>query len=412
MRNVVARQPIFNKDKNVVAYKLSFKDGLESEIEECAKDQKSAAVITDSFFAAGIEKIIGMKPAFVDFTYHLLRNEYFLYIPKKRLVIEIDNQVPRNEDVLKTLQKLNLDGYKLAFSSGQKLRAGDPFLKHIHIIKLDFDRTTSETQYIQAANYLPCGFKMLADKVRTHEDFRSAEMLGYSYFQGSFFQEPENLQKGRIHDSKMAKLNLVALVNQPEIDFKKVSDLIQYDVDLSYRLLRFINSAYFGLRGKIKNIQQAVIHMGARDLKKWASLMAAACLCANKPSELMKTSIVRASTFERLADYFGLSYRKDELFILGLFSVLDAMLDAPMEDIIQKVPLQQDIKDALMGKSGNLRRILDFIIGIEEGDWSINRVIEEEYKKIEAALPSIQVEAFKLAEDVLNMSPLEAGSNR
>lgn len=403
MECLVARQPVFDTQKEVSAYQLLFRDTLDSTIQSYSKDTQSATIITETFFSTAIEPLMQNTPLIIPFTTNLLMNRFYELLPAHKLLIEISSELPRNDEFMALLAEIKSAGYRIVSSSSNIFNSQDPITQYVDIVKVDFVNTSRKVQYDKAAYYLTSGIEMLAEGIETETLFCAAEMLGYNYYQGYFFSNPTVLRKGRIHESKLSKLKLLQAVNQADLDFKETSKIIKNDLELSYKLLSYINSAYFGLKRKISSVHHAAVHLGVKELKKWVSLMVIASLNEGKPSELLSSAIIRARICELIAPFFELTERSSELFLMGMFSTLEAMLGLPMEEILKKIPMADDLKDALMGKEGNLGRILNYVIGFQAGKWSLMDSMREHFAKIEENLPTIYADAIQLSEEVLNL---------
>ena len=193
--------------------------------------------------------------------------------------------------------------------------------------------------------------------------------LGYSYFQGYFFCKPTIISGKDIPGYKLHYLRLLQVIHRPEIDFMKLGGIIKQEVSISYKLLRYINSAYFGLRNKINSITQALALLGEKEIKKWISLISMANMGQDKPEELVIQVLIRARFCESLAPYVGFRERSEDLFLMGMFSLVDAILDRPLSEILAEIPIADDIKEALLGKKTPLRDVYEFVLICENVDW-------------------------------------------
>ena len=197
--------------------------------------------------------------------------------------------------------------------------------------------------------FQPRGIKLLAEKVETKEEFDQAAEMGYTCFQGYFFSKPVIISGKDIPGFKLTYLQMLQEINSPEMDFRKIEDLIKREVSVSYKLLRYINSAFFGLRRKVESIRQALALLGERNIKKWISLIALSSMGEDKPMELAASSLIRAQFCESLAPKMGMRDREHDLFLMGLFSMIDAIIDRPMAEILDELSISEDIKVALSG---------------------------------------------------------------
>lgn len=406
MQTFVARQPIFGPDMKVFAYELIFRSGVEQVIQETGSDRATSSVISECFFCTGTSSMTGGNRVFINFTRNVLLGDYVQLLPKPMVVVEVTEDMAADEEVMKALGSLKDMGYMLALDDykGADL---EPLYPLVNIVKVDFSTTNLEEQRAFAQKFLPMNIKLLAEKVATHTEFKAAKGMGYSLFQGHFFCKPTMIGSHRIPETKLSRLRLLRVVSEPIIDIQKAEQIFKEDVALSYKLLLYINSAYFGLRHEVSNIRQALVLLGQKRLRKWASLIVAASLGDGKPSELLVTSITRARFCECMADLTQLDARKDDLFLLGMFSTLDAILDTSMDEVLEKMPLAPDLSSALLGEPGQLRDVLDVVIAYESADWDRFGELKEKLGFDESTVPSLHAEAVKMAEEILKLENAE-----
>ncbi|HBG18572.1 MAG: hypothetical protein A2X81_08335 [Desulfobacterales bacterium GWB2_56_26] len=365
METTIARQPIFNLHKNLYAYELLYRGLEELSLALVGGDRATSVVLTSSFLTEGLEKISNNRPCFVNFTEELLMQDVAANFPSDKIIVEILEDVQPTPAVIDACRRLKKLGYTLAlddFVFDQQLM---PLIELADIIKFDF-RLTPVSQ-IQAAllALAPYRITFLAEKVETYEEFEQARVLGFTYFQGYFFAKPEVLQIKELAASRITLLSLVAEVNRPEIERKRLTELISSDVSLSYKLLRFINSAFFSRRSKIDSISYAIAFIGENEAKRFITMLAISKMASNKPAELVRLAVIRAKFCEGLARMSLTRPNPDELFMVGLFSLLSAMLDAPVDEIFGKVPISGDAVLALTRLEGPFARFLQTVIAHE-----------------------------------------------
>ncbi|MBU0754999.1 MAG: HDOD domain-containing protein, partial [Planctomycetes bacterium] len=243
----------------------------------------------------------------------------------------------------------------------------------------------------------------LAEKVETREEYQTAKEVGFTLFQGFFFCKPTIITGKRIPDSKLSQMHLLREAHQEDLDLDKIEKILKSEVSMSYKLLRFINSARFGLRHEVKSIRQSLCLLGQNTLRKWISLAALTTLGFDKPPELLVTALVRARFCELLSRLFKLEDRADELFLMGMFSTIDALLDMPMERIVKEIGLAPDLQAALLGQTCPLTSILNVAIGYEAGKWELFEESKKGHDLNEEAIPSLHLEAVKMAEELLEI---------
>ncbi|TDI98561.1 MAG: HDOD domain-containing protein [Caldithrix sp.] len=396
MQAFLARQPIFDKDQNVFAYELLYRSGVKNNFYDDADgDHATSSVLTNGFLSIGMETITRGKMAFINFTRNLLLKEIATVFPKELMGVEILQDVEPDAEVVATCKKLKQAGYTLVLDDFVFRPEFTPLLEWVDIIKINFINTDSETRksVIQQVNSKRIRF--LAEKVETHAAFRQAVEMGYTYFQGYFFAEPEIVAGQVLAASKMNFLRLLQQVNQPELDFDKLEEIFKEDVTLTYKMLRYINSVYFGFPNRIRSIRQALTLIGLQEAKKWLSLIAMSSMGTDKSEELVLTSLSRAHLCELLAPLVGLKERSSEFFLMGLFSLLDAFLDQPLPDILEELPISDDIKNALVGRHGLMGEVLKLAIFYEKGDWDQVFASVSKLKSVEDQLPELFIKTLE-----------------
>jgi EAL and modified HD-GYP domain-containing signal transduction protein len=253
-----------------------------------------------------------------------------------------------------------------------------PLLELADFIKVDFLSTSESERRVLAKEFAPLGIRLLAEKVETPKEFLEALEIGYSYFQGYFFCKPLVIKGKDIPGSKLHYFQVLQEIHHRQMDFRRLEQIIKQDVSLSYKLLRYINSAYFGLRSRINSIKQALVLLGQAEIKKWLSLITLAGMGMDKPGELVVHTITRAKFCESLAPHAGLLRRADDLFLVGMLSLMDAFLDRPISDLLIEVPINDEIKGAILEKENRLGEVYDYVLSYEKGDWT--RLNEQQMK--------------------------------
>lgn len=367
----VARQPIFDTEKKIFGYELLFRSGLENFFDQSTDvDFASSKTLLDTFLIFGIDDLTMGKKVFLNFTRKVLLSEVALALPKEHLVIELLETIEPDREVVDVCRKYKESGYTLALDDFQYVPEYDPLMRLADIIKIDFLLTkgTERKSVIQRNLNPDCQY--LAEKIENNDEFNEAVDFGYAYFQGFFFCRPVVLSSKDVPSYKVNLLQVLQELNHPVMDVKKIESIIMRDVSLSYKLLRFINSAAFGIPREIRSIRHALNLLGLIELKKWMSLIVIAQIGSDQPDELMINSIIRAKFCELVGQQTpSLKSRMDDLFLAGLFSFMDTFLNRPMEEILSELPIADEIKDALLGKDNLLYRVLRLIIMYEQGNW-------------------------------------------
>nr|NJM03291.1 HDOD domain-containing protein [Desulfobacula sp.] len=396
----LARQPVFTSEKKLFGYELLFRLGLENYFPKSIDGNTATSnLLSNIFFPFDLKAILCGKPGLINFTENLILQRMPLLLPKEHFIIEVLEDIEPDEDLISSLSFLNEKGFTIAlddFVYHKKLR---PMIELSHIIKFDIQANplNSIDEILQK---MQSDYKILflAEKVETYAEFEQAKEMGFNLFQGYFFSKPEVLSAKGISTGQATKLGLINEVTKKELNLKRIEDLIKKDVSISFKLLRFINSAYFNRRNPINTIKDAIIYIGTEELKRFINIVAISDLGAQKPNELIRISIVRAGMCERCGGVLKTNFSTDELFTLGLFSFIDAMLDCKMENILSHIAFSEKMKSALLGNDKEFKMILNIVEGFEKGDWK-NKIFNFlSGKSIERKLPLFYMDAIKMAD--------------
>lgn len=366
-----ARQPILDRDKKLFAYELLFRDSLDNVFPGIDGDEATSRIIEGSQLNFGLEDLTSNKPAFINFTLETMSKGYPTFLTPQQLVVEVLETVQPGKRLLQLCKELHEQGYVLALDDYEHQAVWRHFYPFIQIIKIDVlatDKTTIE-QIITDIKDFP-HIKLLAEKVETPEQFQYAFDLGFSYFQGFFFAKPEVVKSKNLSPSQMTLAELLYQTSMAEMDLRKITEVFERDVNLSYKLLRYTNSAAFKRRTEINTIKQALVVLGQAELKKFLSVLFTSQVASDKPRELMYMSLIRARFSEQLAVKHFKIKDTGMAFLTGMLSLIDAILDQPLEDVMKKLPLSQEIKDALTKQEGLLAEYIRLVQEYEKADWN------------------------------------------
>lgn len=386
----VARQPIFNRHRRVFAYELLFRDGTCNAFPGVDGNEATSSLLSSSFFTIGIEQIASGHKVFINFTEDMLLCRIPTMFPSRSVVVEILEDVTPTEDVIASCHYLADNGYTLALDDFVYSRNHIPLLELAKIIKIDFSQNSNDqiVKLVEISKKYHC--KLLAEKIETYAEYNLASSMGFVYFQGYFFAKPEVLKNKEISSSQMIYMQLIMEVNRAEFEIKKLESLIKQDVAISYKLIKYLNSAYYSRLQPLSSIRQAIAFLGERGTKMFVSLIATSKLSENKPDELIRVSCIRA----RFLELLGKELKQDQgaFFLLGLFSLLDAMLDASMASLMKQLPISAEITQALVYKTGPLFPYLQLIQLYEAGRWD----------ELDAAMDHLHLKGTKIADFYLD----------
>jgi len=395
----VARQPIFDRRQKVIAYELLYRKSEDNYIPETDSTLATSEIIANIFLNIGLDKITRKKRAFINFTKQLLNDGTAFLLPREHVAIEITENIEPDDKTLEVCEKLKKDGYLLALDDFDLDSKSIHMIDLIDVIKIDYQKTDQESRAKILAFLEDKKIKILAEKIETVEEYGDAMKNNFDYFQGYFFCEPTIVVGKEIQSTKLHNLQLLYEIYKTDMDFDQVEVLIKQDPSLSYKLLRFINSIAFPIRYPIRSIRQAMALLGQKEMVKWISLVALRNVGYDKPDELIVTAVSRARFCEAMAQVANLKDRSADLFLTGLFSLLDTFLDRPMEVLLEELPLDEDIKDALTGKPGEFKKILDLVLLYEKGSWDrAFSLASAQYNLDEVEVMSFYLESLELAD--------------
>lgn len=380
MEVFVARQPIFDRHRQLYGYELLHRsDAAADQFDGTEAGSATVQVISSTLLGIGLENLVGGKKAFLNFNQRLLSEGVYLSLPREATVIEILESVEPTDDLIALCRGIHAQGYAIALDDFVFSPKLEPLTHLAQLIKVDV-RVTGKREQKRLLNlYRPRGIALLAEKVETYEEFEWTLAAGYDYFQGYFFARPSVIRTHRLPASKLNCLRLLSEVQKEEPDFPRLGDLIRSDVALSYKLLRYANSAMFGRSGETQSIQHALEVMGSDTARRWVALATLPMLATDKPGELATLSIVRAYFCERLIELAGIPLQ-NEAFLMGMFSLLDALLDRPLDEVLRAASVGRDVTEALLGiapEGSVMSKVYRLCRRYELGDWDeVERLVQ------------------------------------
>lgn len=376
----IARQPIFDVTRDVVGYELLFRNGLGNYFANIDGNEATRQVLLNTFVLFGQARMTGGKPAFINFTRDFLFNDLVRLFPPSSVVVEILEDIPPDPNVVAACRRLKEAGYSLALDDVTDLAPYGDLIPLVDIVKVDLRAATTDMRQELVRELSGKSVRVLGEKVETHEEFRLLVDEGFSLFQGYFFAKPEMMSRKDIPGNQAQYLRLLKELRKPTCNTDAIERIIKRDVSLSYRLLRYINSPLFGLRSEIRSVRHALTLLGERDVRRWITLVVFSAVAAEKPPELLETGLFRAKFCETLASVIdrGVKEAAEEMFLAGLFSVLDALLDVSLEDAVREAGVPSRVKAALLGVPSPWRRLLELAFAYERGEWEqVTRTLDQ-----------------------------------
>ncbi|MFJ7738205.1 EAL and HDOD domain-containing protein [Lysinibacillus sp. NPDC097287] len=406
MEVFIGRQPIFNLHEQVVAYELLYRSKNKNAFPLVDSDAATVDVLVNSFLSIGVEEVTKGKPCFVNFTDNLLKSRLTDYLNPAQVVIEILEDVPINQQLVKRVIELKSLGYKIAlddFILDNSVEVYDELFAHIDFIKVDF-LLSPLLERMEIENKVKENFPhitLLAEKVETRNQFDVAKHSGYQLFQGYFFEQPQIIKSTDIPTNTLQYFHILSLLKDEEPNIDLLAESIERDISLTYKLLQMINNSDKRSKSKVRSIKQAILLLGLAELRKWIYLLAMREIDMNPDTdlfkELMRTSLFRAKVCEKLAK---LSYKQNfsEYFLIGMFSLIDCILQRPMNMILQKLPFPEEISETILGGETEMTPYLDFSIALSKLDWSTLEMLAPEFDLDIESMDLLYKEALEWAE--------------
>ncbi len=385
MSNVfIGRQAIYDRKLNVYAYELLFRNSDNNTATIDNPDGATSELIINALTEIGLNNIVDDKLAFINLTRNFVTGAYPIPGVQDRLVLEILEDIELDDAVLEGVKNLKNQGYTIALDDFIFHPHLEPLVAIADLVKLDLF-ALDDTQLVEHVNALRrYPIKLLAEKVETQAVYEQCLELGFDYFQGYFFCKPNVISDQRTPANRLALLKLLGQLSDPDVDVAQLEELISQDVSLSYRLLRYINSSHYATDNSIDSIKHAVMLLGLGTVRSLAYLIVVSSI-EDKPFELFVIALIRAHMCELLSELLDEKSKSATYFTIGLFSVIDAMMDKPMDEVLQQLPLKEDICDALLQHKGPMGEALRCTIAYEQGEWDevhIESISDEQIRDV------------------------------
>ncbi len=363
----LARQPVYDTEMNTFGYELLYRAADETRAPAELGEQATYELLNHALNEVGFDTLVGNAYALVNIPESILHDNSALPFSGNQIILEILEDVSPSERVIQSLVNLRQQGYTIALDDFVFQDNLVELIRLAHIIKIDVLAHDEQGLKTQISELKRFGVKLLAEKVETQEQYEYCKSLGFDYYQGYFFCRPKLIQGKRLPSNQLAALKLLSRTSDPDICMDELTSLISLDASLTARLLRYTNSAFFALPKKIDSLRHAVTYLGVKLIRQWASVLVMSGI-DDKPHELLVTALIRARMCETLAEQLKLD-NKERFFMIGLLSVLDALLDQPMDELLSQMPLSDDITQALSQYQGDGGRLLNHVIQYQKGEW-------------------------------------------
>jgi c-di-GMP-related signal transduction protein len=363
----IARQPIFDHRLKIFAYELLFRGGPQNVFQP--RKDASSRVIVDSTMLFDLQTLTGPAKAFINADQTALLQGAVKLLPPDRVIVEILETVVPTPELVAACADLRSAGYVLALDDFDDHPKLESLLALTRFLKVDFRASEVDLCRDIAKRYLPQGLQMLAEKVETQAELEEARGMGYTYFQGYFFSKPTMVEGRNIPSNKLNYVRLLEAISAPDFKFERIEEILKQEPSLVYKLLRYLNSPLLGLRNEVRGISHAISLIGETEFRRWVSIVAIVSMAGDKSPELIRTALTRAFFCEEISGSVGMSAQKSDLFLMGLLSVTDAILDIPMNEVLTHLPLSAEVHTALCGGASRFRDVYETLLSYERADW-------------------------------------------
>jgi EAL and modified HD-GYP domain-containing signal transduction protein len=394
-----ARMPILSTGEKVFGYKLLFRSDVNNYFPSVEGDVASRGVI-DMSSLIGLNTLSNNLPAFIVTTRDILVRQYLALLPADKVIAEIPDTVSADAEVVRACKQLKESGYKIALSN---FRADDPRRELEGIadfLKVDIKMSSLGDVATLTSCYRGRGPRLIAEKVETREDFEFCKAGGFSFFEGYFFRKPEMMRARGVQSNRTVYLRLLAAISRPNLNWSELQEIVKSDPMLYYRLLRYLNSAIFGLRGEVRTVGEALTFLGEKEIRRWCQLSGMLEVSRNKPSDLALAALVRA----RFAELVGarVDCGSSNLFQVGLLSLMDAILEIPMREVLEGLPLDDGSRTALMEGKGPLSPVYELMLAVEAGVWPRIAALASQLNLDQDFLAQSQLNAMEWAQSIVS----------
>ena len=398
----VARQPIFDSNKNVFGYELLFRNGEKNCFPDIEPDEATSKILADSHLSYGLDEVTDGKVSFINFHQNTLLRHFPTSLDPKTTVVEIVESVDVNEALIKACKQIRERGYKLAIDDYDHASHWTPFLDFVNIVKIEVGAHPIETLKEIITTLKRKNITLVVERVETIEEFEMHKELGFDYFQGYFLAKPQVIRHRKLGVSKLAMLDLLTESIKPALDTKKITSIFECDAALTFKLLRFINNPTINKSNSITSLRHAINYMGEREVKKFIALLALANLNESGQTELLAMSLVRAKFCEFVANKLNIQDDPPFGYLTGLLSLMDAITSQSMETLSNKLPLNESVQSALLGKDGALCDCLRMAAAFERADWKLATTIKESYEFDLNEIHKAYISSLSWASKILN----------
>ncbi len=397
----VARQAILDRSQKVIGYELLFRSGVGNSFPNADFASASRAVI-DKALLVGVDVLCDRKKAFINCTEDVLVDQLIAVLPPSTTVVEIMEEIEVTEAIMTACRTLKNSGYMIALDSFVPDGPQKQLLELADVVKLDVQHTSPGKFRSFVREQVARGRWMVAKKVETLECFQEARNAGFTHFQGYFFAKPVVLGMPDLPSGTLNRIQLLQCIAGTELNYREVETIIKCDPALCYRLLRYLNSALFSFPCSVSSVRHALSLLGDQEIRRWITLIVAIAAVQEKPMALLQLALLRAKFCGAVGRL--LHWRGSDLFLLGLFSLMDTILDVPMPELLSRVRLPEPITQALLGNNTDLDQVMKLVYAVESADWDCCDEIAKLLGMQEDAISKAYFESVAWTKEFINLA--------
>lgn len=402
----IARQPIFDNSKNLIAYELLYRDSEgATAFGNVDGSYATSALVSDAITVFGLDNLTNGRPAFINFTKKLIMNDFAYLCNPDEIVVEIVEDVLVDDVFVTKIKELKEAGYKIAIDDYVGDESFDALIEYADIVKVDILDMPFKRREEIAAQIASKGKILLAEKVETSEDYEHAMLNSYTLFQGYYLQKPKTMSKKSIHVHHGSYLELIRELSKADPDFNVLTNGVRKNVGLTYKLLQHINTLRYFKYFRVKSIRMALVTLGLDEVRRWILLMMAKDMGQKSNEELVKMAYIRGIFSEKISLKTRFKHRSNEIFIMGMFSLMDAVAETDLKAVLRDMPLERDVLEALLDRDSHIGFILDLAKSFERGDWDRIAEICEGYELDQEEIGKLYIDCIMYADSIFDLLP-------
>ncbi|MEG0296494.1 MAG: HDOD domain-containing protein [Clostridium sp.] len=395
MEIFLARQAIYNREMDVIGYELLYRNSNENRFDPSVGSETATYKVIQNIGGFGFEQLTNNKAAYINFPQVALENNIATLLPRENTIIEVLESVIPTAEVISNLIYIKSLGYKIALDDVSSWTTVIPYINVVDIVKVDMISTELKDR-LEIVKYIKekdRNITLLAEKVETFSELEECKRIGFDQFQGYYFSKPSMLLGKDIQLKNITVYRLLVELLKNDVNIDSIDEIMKSDIVLTYKFLRFINSAYFSFVQEVRSIRQAIMLVGRNEMRKWLSVVAVTQMDNGVSEEYTNNTIIRAKFCELIAEKLGARIDKSSAFLVGLFSEIDLLIKKDMNEVVKELPFKVEVKEALIEKENIYRTVY---------------MISKAYESMDGDIITMNCEQAKLDEDFLGDLYLKA----